>query len=207
MDAFEGASESAKGGVGEVRNNVVDSYPSNNNNSVVTQTSKQRRKLTSAFVEYAGIRQLFNYVCADIKLVSRNTAKADVLSLYNREKPKLKEILDSVLGRKRILNFSFMPPLHTGIALYEWGKLEKLSEFLKVFYDMSCLFFGTKYPTANLYFPQVLVVEDTLKKAKVDSDSFMKSMATQMMEKFDKYWKEYSLILAIAVILDPRYKI
>ncbi|VVA41507.1 Hypothetical predicted protein, partial [Prunus dulcis] len=159
------------------------------------------------FVEYAGIRQLFNYVCADIKLVSRNTAKADVLSLYNREKAKLKEILGSVPGRKRILNFSFMPPPHTGVALYEWVKLEKLSKFLKVFYDVTCLFSGTKYPTANLYFPQVFVVEDTLRKAKVDSDSFMKSMATQMMEKFDKYWKEYSLILAIAVILDPRYKI
>ncbi|CAB4263762.1 unnamed protein product [Prunus armeniaca] len=385
MDTFEGVSESAEGGVGvgEVRNNVVDSDPSNNNNAVVTQTGKRRRKLTSAvwtqfeilpidenneqrakcmkcgqkylcdsrygtgnlkrhiescvktdtrdlgqlllsksdgailtrsskfdpmkfrellvmaiimqdlpfqFVEYAGIRQLFNYVCADIKLVSHNTAKADVLSLYNREKAKLKEILGSVPGRvcltsdlwtsittdgylcltvhfidvnwklqKRILNFSFMPPPHTGVALCEkiyresikyvrgsqgrkqkfldcaaqvsleckrglrqdlsdsnykhslsqdeWGKLEKLSKFLKVFYDVTCLFSGTKYPTANLYFPQVFVVEDTLRKAKVDSDSFMKSMATQMMEKFDKYWKEYSLILAVAVILDPRYKI
>lgn len=245
MDTFEGVSESAEGGVGvgEVRNNVVDSDPSNNNNAVVTQTGKRRRKLTSAvwtqfeilpidenneqrakcmkcgqkylcdsrygignlkrhiescvkidtrdlgqlllsksdgailtrsskfdpmkfrellvmaiimhdlpfqFVEYAGIRQLFNYVCVDIKLVSRNTAKADVLSLYNREKAKLKEILGSVPGRvcltsdlwtsittdgylcltvhfidvnwklqKRILNFSFMPPPHTGVALCE----------------------------------------------------------------------------------------
>ncbi|KAI5343327.1 hypothetical protein L3X38_011203 [Prunus dulcis] len=48
------------------------------------------------FVEYAGIRQLFSYVYADIKLVSHNTAKADVLSLYNREKAKLEEILGSV---------------------------------------------------------------------------------------------------------------
>ncbi|KAI5343326.1 hypothetical protein L3X38_011202 [Prunus dulcis] len=100
-----------------------------------------------------------------------------------------------------------MPPPHTSVALYEWGKLEKLSKFLKVFYDVTCFFSGTKYPTANLYFPQVFVVDDTLRKVKVDLDSFMKSMATEMMAKFNKYWKGYSLILGIAVILDPRYKI
>ncbi|CAL2228299.1 unnamed protein product [Prunus armeniaca] len=340
-----------------------------------------KHELPFQFVEYAGIRDVFNYICADIKLISRNTAKADVLSLYNREKGKLKELLGSISGRvcltsdlwtsittdgylsltahfvdanwklqKRILNFSFMPPPHSGVALcekiyklltswgvekklfcmtfdnassndsfvmllkgqlnlqnallmngiffhirccahilnlivqdglkhihdsvgkiresikyvrgsqgrkqkfldcaaqvsldckkglrqdvptrwnstflmidsalyyqraflhlqlsdsnykhslteVEWQKLEKLNKFLKVFYDVTCLFSGTKYTTANLYFPQVFVVEDTLRKAKIDQDDFMRSMATQMMEKFDKYWKEYSLILAIA---------
>ncbi|CAL9008221.1 unnamed protein product [Prunus brigantina] len=349
-----------------------------------------KHELPFQFVEYAGIRDVFNYICADIKLISRNTAKADVLSLYNREKGKLKELLDSITGRvcltsdlwtsittdgylsltahfvdanwklqKRILNFSFMPPPHSGVALceeiyklltswgvekklfcmtldnassndsfvmllkgqlnlqnallmngiffhirccahilnlivqdglkhihdsvgkiresikyvrgsqgrkqkfldcaaqvsldckkglrqdvptrwnstflmidsalyyqraflhlqlsdsnykhflseVEWQTLEKLNKFLKVFYDVTSLFSGTKYTTANLYFPQVFVVEDTLRKAKNDQDDFMRSMATQMMEKFDKYWKEYNLILAIAVILDPRYKI
>lgn len=51
------------------------------------------------FVEYVGIREVFNYICADIKLISRNTAKADVLSMYNREKGKLKELLGSIPGR------------------------------------------------------------------------------------------------------------
>ncbi|BBH08980.1 hypothetical protein Prudu_021354 [Prunus dulcis] len=56
----------------------------------------------------------------------------------------------------------------------EWQKLEKLNK--------------TKYTTANMYFPQVFVVEDTLRKAKINSDDFMRSMATQMMEKFDKLY-------------------
>ena len=36
---------------------------------------------------------------------------------------------------------------------------------------------------------------------------YMKRMAELMMIKFEKYWSSFSLTLAIAVILDPRYKI
>ncbi|XP_042484708.1 zinc finger BED domain-containing protein RICESLEEPER 1-like isoform X2 [Macadamia integrifolia] len=32
-------------------------------------------------------------------------------------------------------------------------------------------------------------------------------MAQEMEKKFDKYWDSYSIILAIAVVFDPRYKL
>ena len=42
----------------------------------------------------------------------------------------------------------------------------------------------------------------------MESDDFhVKSMAIEMIKKFEKYWREYNLLLAIAYVLDPRYKI
>ncbi|KAJ4980370.1 hypothetical protein NE237_031207 [Protea cynaroides] len=38
-------------------------------------------------------------------------------------------------------------------------------------------------------------------------DNFMKDMVVEMKKKFDKYWDEYSLKLAIALVFDPRYKL
>lgn len=38
------------------------------------------------------------------------------------------------------------------------------------------------------------------------NDRFMKNMATKMFGKFEKYWSEFSTIMAISVVFDPRYK-
>ena len=37
-------------------------------------------------------------------------------------------------------------------------------------------------------------------------DGIIRDMTQRMKEKFDKYWKEYSIVLAFEVILDPRMK-
>ncbi|XP_059304020.1 zinc finger BED domain-containing protein DAYSLEEPER-like [Lycium ferocissimum] len=35
----------------------------------------------------------------------------------------------------------------------------------------------------------------------------MSEMATYMLRKFEKYWRSYSVILSMAIVLDPRYKL
>ncbi|XP_060669258.1 zinc finger BED domain-containing protein RICESLEEPER 2-like [Ziziphus jujuba] len=90
---------------------------------------------------------------------------------------------------------------------HEWEKIEKISRFLGLFYDITCIFSGTKYPTSNLYFSSVFFCYVTLKENIESEDDYLRTMANQMLKKFEKYWSEFSLILAIAVVVDPRYKL
>lgn len=45
----------------------------------------------------------------------------------------------------------------------EWEKAEKIATFYKAFYDVTCIFSGTKYLTSNLYFPKTLKLYVLLK--------------------------------------------
>ncbi|MFQ6624586.1 hypothetical protein Gotur_004111 [Gossypium turneri] len=78
-------------------------------------------------------------------------------------------------------------------------------KFLKVFYDMTCVFSGSNYPTTNLSFRGVWKVHKVLLDTVKGPYSFLTPMVKQMQEKFNKYWVEYSLILSRAAILDPHF--
>ncbi|XP_023765160.2 zinc finger BED domain-containing protein RICESLEEPER 2-like [Lactuca sativa] len=88
----------------------------------------------------------------------------------------------------------------------EWDRVEKMCSFLKVFHDATLQFSGSLYPTSNLYFPQIFGIHLKLVETKDSPNEYMKKIATQMWSKFSKYWADINLLLAIAVVFDPRYK-
>ena len=51
------------------------------------------------FVEYEGIRKNSSYLNSDVKHISRNTSKVDVLKLYKNEKDDVKNKLKSIPSR------------------------------------------------------------------------------------------------------------
>ncbi|XP_062170450.1 zinc finger BED domain-containing protein RICESLEEPER 1-like [Alnus glutinosa] len=118
-------------------------------------------------------------------------------------------MLESVIHYRRAFaylemtdkNYTFCP------NALEWEKVNDISSFLGCFYRATCAFSGTKYLTVNLYFPVVALIYVNLKQELVSEDGYRRLMASQMISKFEKYWSEFSLVLAIAVVLGPHYKL
>ncbi|XP_061357436.1 zinc finger BED domain-containing protein RICESLEEPER 2-like [Gastrolobium bilobum] len=88
----------------------------------------------------------------------------------------------------------------------EWNRLEILCRFLQPFCEITNLMSGTSYPTSNLYFLQVWKIQRVLIRMSTDEDVVVSSMANKMMDKFQEYWEEYSDVLSLGAVLDPRIK-
>ena len=118
-------------------------------------------------------------------------------------------MLESALKYKRVFtslalsdkNYKHCP------SIDEWKRGEIICVFLKPFYDMTNLISGTSYPTSNLYFGQVWKIEKFLLDNVNNEDGLIKEMTCNMKKKFDKYWSEYSILLAMAAVFDPRLKL
>ena len=83
---------------------------------------------------------------------------------------------------------------------------EKMVEYLRPFYLLTEIFSGTKYPTANMFFPLACKMRMSLMEWQMSPILQVKLMASNMIAKFEKYWQEIHGVLVIVVILDPRSK-
>lgn len=89
----------------------------------------------------------------------------------------------------------------------DWLKIEKLNELLKVFSDVTNIISGSEYPTSNRFLSVVFKIKVMLDKCSNSEDDFVKNMVKNMKERFDKYWGECNLLMAMGTLLDPRMKL
>ncbi|XP_058226607.1 zinc finger BED domain-containing protein RICESLEEPER 2-like [Rhododendron vialii] len=92
----------------------------------------------------------------------------------------------------------------------DWGKIKLYVKFLRVFYLATLKFSGSLYVTCNVFFDEMVLIQQDIVKLCETDDSELRDMALGMREKFDKYWGDFDKInqmLMFAVVLDPRCKI
>ncbi|KAJ3691732.1 hypothetical protein LUZ61_020896 [Rhynchospora tenuis] len=91
----------------------------------------------------------------------------------------------------------------------EWENAEKVFKLLEGFDVTSLtttLFSNTLYPTSNLLLIEIFKVKKEICEAYLSEDGFTRGMSVSMFEKFEKYWEDTSILMAVASILDPRFK-
>lgn len=98
------------------------------------------------------------------------------------------------------------PTYMSSLTDVEWDWATSVTGYLKLFVEISNIISGNKSPTANIFFPEICDIHIQLIEWCKSTDDFLSSMALKMKARFDKYWSKCSLALAIAAILDPRFK-
>ncbi|XP_042472454.1 zinc finger BED domain-containing protein DAYSLEEPER-like [Zingiber officinale] len=88
----------------------------------------------------------------------------------------------------------------------DWSKVRGIYSKLEIFFDATELFSGTRYPTINLFFSTICDIKLAIGDWLLLADNLVKTMATNMKVKFEKYWDVMNCLLEIGSILDPRYK-
>uniref|UniRef100_A0A8I7BBL9 BED-type domain-containing protein n=1 Tax=Hordeum vulgare subsp. vulgare TaxID=112509 RepID=A0A8I7BBL9_HORVV len=88
----------------------------------------------------------------------------------------------------------------------DWKKIEAACNYLRLLYDSAHSIMAAGNPTSNIFFHEAWKLQLELANASAHEDPIFSSVAKDMYEKFDKYWKDCNLVLAVAVVMDPRFK-
>ncbi|XP_028181504.1 zinc finger BED domain-containing protein DAYSLEEPER-like [Glycine soja] len=91
-------------------------------------------------------------------------------------------------------------------SMQDWKLVETLCSYLKLLFDAANILTTTTHPTTITFFHEVWILQLDAARAVTTEDPFISSLNKIMSEKIDEYWRECSLVLALAVVMDPRFK-
>jgi hypothetical protein len=89
----------------------------------------------------------------------------------------------------------------------DWKFAKEICDRLKLFFDITELFYGTKYVTTNLFFPKVITIRLAIRKWGSSDNELIQKMSEEMKDKFEKYWKDIHGLMSVATVIDLRYKL
>lgn len=99
------------------------------------------------------------------------------------------------------------PDFELSLSVDDWKVAETLCRYLKYFFDVANVLTCPCYPTANVFFPEVANIQTELTNASMSQDPIVRDLTKPLKDKFDKYWNDCCLVLAMAVVMDPRFKL
>ncbi|GAA0171204.1 hypothetical protein LIER_25294 [Lithospermum erythrorhizon] len=91
-------------------------------------------------------------------------------------------------------------------SIGDWKVVETLCTYLQPLLDTANILASPAVPTTNTFFHEAWKIQLELARAAASDDPFISSLTKSMQGKFDTYWKSCCFILAIAVVMDPRFK-
>ncbi|XP_061978153.1 zinc finger BED domain-containing protein DAYSLEEPER-like isoform X2 [Populus nigra] len=91
-------------------------------------------------------------------------------------------------------------------SMEDWKRVDIICTYLKPLFDAANFLASRTNPNQKTFFHEVWKMHELYHSITSHGDPFVISLAEIMQEKIDKYLKECILALAIAVVLDPRFR-
>ena len=146
----------------------------------------------------------FEDVCRQMKVPCTRRLGLDCPTRWNSTYLMLKNALAYKIVFPRLKLFESHYVLVPSEA--EWETAKDVCDRLELFYNVTELFSGTRYPTANMFFPVICKIKMTLNEWLMSSNVVISTMTKSMVAKFDAYWNVIHKLMGVAVVLDPMYK-
>ena len=146
----------------------------------------------------------FEDVCRQMKVPCTRRLGLDCPTRWNSTYLMLKTALayKNVFPRLKLFESHYVLVLSEA----EWETAKEVCDRLELFYNVTELFSGTRYPTANMFFPVICKIKMKLNEWLMSSNVVISTMAKSMVAKFDAYWNVIHKLMGVAAVLDPRYK-